>query len=243
MRINSRSWFRRYSAALRRSVRGFADELARVKHDPDGARVMALRAGFPPEDLPDFRVPRQFWNDIVRGAMDGRCDLLALVEDATAEFPSNSLLKACRRDIERDLASSAADPQPDGSHWARPSGRRAGVGIGISLGVAFVVAFAAREPSTISVTTGDAGLCRLCVSKEDAEEVCGDAGGRLLLYDRRGHGSGGVLCAEWGDGEPFSVSYRCAGGTRLEFGAEVDRCKAGTLTLNRVTSSSRTPPR
>lgn len=67
------------------------DELARVFHDPDVARELALRAGFPRADLPAFRVSMVFWSQVVHAAADGklRGGAAPIVERARAMYPGN----------------------------------------------------------------------------------------------------------------------------------------------------------
>lgn len=66
-----------------------ADVLARLKCDSSGARLMAKCAGFPPEHLPDFTTPAEFWSRVVEEARNGRIGLRGLAEEALHQFPFN----------------------------------------------------------------------------------------------------------------------------------------------------------
>jgi Effector-associated domain 1 len=76
--------------------------LARAKSDPEGARIMARRAGFPLEHIPQFSTPLEFWSRIVKEAHNGRIELLTLLDEALREFPHSRAL--------RDLLAEAEHP-------------------------------------------------------------------------------------------------------------------------------------
>lgn len=95
---------------LAQVVREVTDVLAKVAHDSEGAKTLAKRAGFPPEYLPEFKVPIGFWNDVVEQAAHGRMELRALVGEAAKQFPYNSeLRKYNERLIERLAPMSECD--------------------------------------------------------------------------------------------------------------------------------------
>lgn len=64
------------------------DELARVFHEGESARVLVLRARFPAADLPVFDVPRVFWSRVIRAAADHDI-MLADAEAAATHWPEN----------------------------------------------------------------------------------------------------------------------------------------------------------
>jgi Effector-associated domain 1 len=80
------------NAAHEQLSRGIADVLAKVSHGSKGARLIAKRAGFPREYIPEFETAITFWSEIVEEANHGRVSLRALVEEAARQFPHNQEL-------------------------------------------------------------------------------------------------------------------------------------------------------
>lgn len=74
------------------------DELARVNHESENARILVLRAGFPAGDLPTFDVPQVFWSRVIRAAASGKHvgGLQALVDEAAKQFPGNVVFASYR---------------------------------------------------------------------------------------------------------------------------------------------------
>jgi tetratricopeptide (TPR) repeat protein len=72
---------------------GLADVFARISSDSDAARMIALRAGFPPAYLPEFKTAYQFWSVVVEQAYNGRIELEQLVREAVKQFPYNAELR------------------------------------------------------------------------------------------------------------------------------------------------------
>jgi len=73
-------------------------ELARVFHEPGPARMLAMRAQFPLEDLPTFDVPSVFWNRVVSAVMNGKIigGIQSVVDMAAESFPGNAVFAAHR---------------------------------------------------------------------------------------------------------------------------------------------------
>jgi TIR domain/Effector-associated domain 1/CHAT domain len=80
------------------TLEGLIDELARVLHEPESARVLVLRAGFPAADLPGFDVPRVFWARVIRAAADGKLvgGVRALVDEVVKQYPGNGVFAGYR---------------------------------------------------------------------------------------------------------------------------------------------------
>lgn len=70
-------------------------ELARVVHDSEQARLLALRAGFPPEQLPPFSNALDFWAQVVQFAAYGAIThgLEPLVREVVKLYPGNAALR------------------------------------------------------------------------------------------------------------------------------------------------------
>lgn len=77
------------------TLQAIIDELARVLHDGDAARELALRASFPAGELPAFDVPQEFWSRVVRSAADGKLvdGAAVLVRAASERYPGNQVFK------------------------------------------------------------------------------------------------------------------------------------------------------
>lgn len=77
------------------------DELARVLHEGESARMLVLRARFPAADLPVFDVPRVFWSRVIRAAVDGKLvgGVRALVDEVAKQYPGNRVFAGCRGEI------------------------------------------------------------------------------------------------------------------------------------------------
>lgn len=75
------------------TLEGLIDEFARALHEPEIARVLVLRAHFPPADLPAFDVPRVFWSRVIRAAAAGKVigGVQALVAEAAKQYPGNDV--------------------------------------------------------------------------------------------------------------------------------------------------------
>ncbi len=76
------------------------DVLAQACNDPEIARMLVLRAGFPSADLPAFAVPRAFWSRVIREA-DGkvRGGVQAIVDEVARGYPGNAFLAGYRADV------------------------------------------------------------------------------------------------------------------------------------------------
>lgn len=74
------------------------DELARVFHEAETARVLVLRARFPAADLPAFDIPRVFWSRVIRAAADGKLigGVRALVDEVARQYPGNEVFATYR---------------------------------------------------------------------------------------------------------------------------------------------------
>lgn len=82
------------SGAMPGLAREVADALAKLGHDSEGARMMAMRAGFPVEHLPDFTTALEFWTRVTADAGRGRIGPRALLAEAAQQFPHNAELRA-----------------------------------------------------------------------------------------------------------------------------------------------------
>lgn len=91
------------------------DELARVFWEADRAQLLAARAGFPRQHLPDFRTPYVFWSLVVRAAYEGTLDggVPALVAEAARQYPNHDAFRDHER-FSRLLSSREPDDhRPD----------------------------------------------------------------------------------------------------------------------------------
>lgn len=92
--------------------RELVDMLANVAHDPDTAKGIARRAGFPAKHLPDFKSGAlEFWTTVVEQALNGRIAVTALVQEACDQFPFNRELARVKAAVVR--ASAHAVVRPD----------------------------------------------------------------------------------------------------------------------------------
>ncbi len=68
------------------------DELARICSDPDEARLLVMRAGFPPQQIPAFRTGLTFWSNVVDAAMAGAVSggVQAIVDAVRTTYPHNA---------------------------------------------------------------------------------------------------------------------------------------------------------
>jgi len=124
--------------------RELIDELARVFWQPGLARIITLRAGFPPRDVPAFTTALGFWSLIVRAAEDGKISrgTQAVVDEAVQQYPCNELFLDYARTYAQLLESSSPDPRsvpgvtpPDGDRlrsscaelFIGPNGKPAGM--------------------------------------------------------------------------------------------------------------------
>lgn len=114
-----------------RSHQPLIDALAEVISEPEEARAVALRAGFPREDLPVFKTARLFWEHVVKASIDGKTDsgVGALAEEATKLYPHNEVFAGHRSEAEGGTSSRTP---PDG----RPTEgslvlRKAAAGLGV----------------------------------------------------------------------------------------------------------------
>lgn len=97
------------------------DELGRVVRDADEARTLALRAGFPPADLPVFKTPLIFWSLVVHAADDGkvRGGVQALADQAAKAYPFNKFFANYPTRAISDQQVEPAQEQPTKSvSWA-----------------------------------------------------------------------------------------------------------------------------
>lgn len=85
----------------RQQAHAMADVLAKVVPDLEEARMIAERAGFPREHLPESKTPAGFWSDVVGQAVRGRSRPQALIEEAGRQFPYNAELLAYKEKIGR----------------------------------------------------------------------------------------------------------------------------------------------
>jgi hypothetical protein len=123
------------------------DELARVLHEPESARLIVLRSGFPPGDVPNFDVPRVFWSRVIRAAAAGKSvgGVQSIVEAASAQLPGNSFLANFRTDVAPRIAG-----------WFRGSRRlKYSACITAILAVPLAVAIVALLPTTQRGFPGD----------------------------------------------------------------------------------------
>lgn len=96
-------------------ARRLVDELAKASNDPHGAVFLAKRAGFPPEHLPAFEEPLEFWSRIVEHALKGRMNPRRLVEEAVREFPHNPRFGECLDELGASADASLMDSVTSGS--------------------------------------------------------------------------------------------------------------------------------
>lgn len=85
---------------LKQMGKVLADVLAVVATDPEVARLIAKRAGFPAGRLPPFTDPLVFWSGIVEAAINGMLPLEALVAEALVHYPGNRELRALGEQLE-----------------------------------------------------------------------------------------------------------------------------------------------
>jgi len=86
-------------------ARGLADVLAKLSHDPESAKLLARRAGFPVEHLPEFTTAIGFWSKITEDASNGRISLSELAGEASKQFPQNHELHKYKKEISRRYPS------------------------------------------------------------------------------------------------------------------------------------------
>ncbi len=86
------------------TLQEFIDELATVVHDAGEARELAIRAGFPVPDLPEFDTARVFWSRVVRASHIGMTlgGVAAIVAEAKAKFPGNQVFASYVASASRD---------------------------------------------------------------------------------------------------------------------------------------------
>lgn len=89
------------------------DVFARMVHDSEGARLIATRAGFPPQHLPEFRSALGFWSSVVEQAANGRIELEALLREMLEHFPCNAELGECCERMKAMLAPRRGVAQPE----------------------------------------------------------------------------------------------------------------------------------
>lgn len=131
------------------------DELARVIHESESARVLVLRARFPAADLPAFDVPRVFWSRVIRAAADGKLvgGVRALVDEVAKQYPGNEVFTGYRTQAMGPVPLSAGTSPPRASE-ERPSFlERAGIdNRGASIGqMVMVQGSATFGPTTITM--------------------------------------------------------------------------------------------
>lgn len=85
---------------------GLGEILASLVHHPEDARMLAVRAGFPREHLPDFKTPLWFWSTVVDQTTRGMSDLDTLVDEAIRLYPHNVELRAYAAADEMPLPST-----------------------------------------------------------------------------------------------------------------------------------------
>jgi hypothetical protein len=136
-------------AMLEASARELAVLLASLVTEPQLAKMIARRAGYPREHLPVFTTAAVFWNQVVEHAACGMTSLAALVGEAQESFPQHPEL---RRYHERTLAVASVTSdvahspshQPSASSKDGPSHVSAGPGkVYGSAAVAFLLFCAA----------------------------------------------------------------------------------------------------
>jgi hypothetical protein len=106
------------------SMLDLVDELARVIFDPEEAKVLILRAGFPPAGLPSFSTPAVFWSQVVRTTTNGKLvnGMQTLLDEVTKQYPANAIFAAHR--------SRAVAVARVASHRTRTRHATSGLGIG-----------------------------------------------------------------------------------------------------------------
>lgn len=107
------------------------DALAEVIDDPDEARLVALRAGFPREGLPVFKTPRLFWERVVEAILDGKTEggVDALAAEAAKLYPHNQVFAGQRREAEGEAGVGEESPSvPVASRFGAIDNRRATIG-------------------------------------------------------------------------------------------------------------------
>ncbi len=70
-----------------------ARELARVFHDPEDARRLAMRAGIPRSEIPAFSRPSVFWSRVIEQAQNGGLEggMETIRTMAAEKFPGNAV--------------------------------------------------------------------------------------------------------------------------------------------------------
>jgi len=94
-------------AALGRLAREATDVLAEVASDPEDAKIIAVRAGFPREHLPEFKKPISFWSKVVDQSARGRVALDALLGEAARQFPHNREIAGLKESATKFLAHAS----------------------------------------------------------------------------------------------------------------------------------------
>jgi len=100
-----------------RPPHGLVDILAKLFHDAEAAKTLAVRARFPSEHLPDFKTPIAFWTAVVQQAENGMSDVGLLIEEALRQFSGNSELNK----LARERGRSPSFESPPQSHAAPPA--------------------------------------------------------------------------------------------------------------------------
>jgi nucleoside phosphorylase len=81
------------------------DVLARVAHDPDDAKRIARRAGFPPGHIPSFKTAYVFWSTLIDRALSGMVPLGSLASIMLEELQHNAEI----REIAGIIVANTAD--------------------------------------------------------------------------------------------------------------------------------------
>jgi len=104
-----------------KTLEGLVDELARVLSDIDEAKVLVLRAGFPPGSVPSCTTSQAFWTRVVQDAANGRLvgGVQALVDEVAKQYPGNAVFASHRAEAAPapsagDRASHTQAEQPKG---------------------------------------------------------------------------------------------------------------------------------
>lgn len=102
---------------LDRVRRELVDALARAAYDSETAKLVAIRARFPREHLPEFKTASGFWGLVVEEIASGRGRLEVLAGEAVREYPHNQTLRDCHEALHRASGSTGA---AEASCAARP---------------------------------------------------------------------------------------------------------------------------
>ena len=83
------------------------DELARIFHDGDTAKLIVRNSGFPKERIPSFSTPVVFWHKVVEDACSGtlRDGLWPILKEAARWYPNNEVLAYYRPRAVRGIVS------------------------------------------------------------------------------------------------------------------------------------------